>query len=200
MAEADPLAREVDCRIVYAGPAGAGKTANLEYLHRALDPDTRGKLISPGPDSGRTFFFDFLAVDLGSIGGWRVRLHLYTAPSGEDRTDDRIRILRGADGLVLVADSGADRLEANRRALDRLDDDLGAAERDRADLVTTLQYNKRDLETALAVEELEEALNPGGWPHQEAVARRGDGVVETLETVGYRVVRALEPGGSEATG
>ena len=198
MADADPVAREVDCRIVYAGPEGAGKTSNLEYLHQALAPEDRGKLISPGrDDSGRSFFFDFLAVDLGSVGSWQVRLHLYTAPGGRDRTEDRVRILRGADALVLVVDSGGDRLDANRAALDRLAEDLEEAGREREGLVTAFQYNKRDLGDALAVEELEEALNPGGIPYFEAVARRGDGVVETVEEVGYRVVRELGLGAPE---
>ncbi len=200
MADADPVAREVDCRIVYAGPEGAGKTANLEYLHQALDPEDRGKLISPSQDSGRSFFFDFLAVDLGPMGAWRVRLHLYTAPAGEERAEDRIRILQGADALVLVMDSDGERLEENRAALERLADDLDRADRDRDGMVTAYQYNKRDLDGALPVEEMEEALNPDGAPHVEAVARRGDGVVETLEEVGYRVVRSLELGTPEGEG
>lgn len=200
MADADPVAREVDCRIVYAGPEGAGKTANLEYLHQALDPEDRGKLISPSQDSGRSFFFDFLAVDLGPMGAWRVRLHLYTAPAGEERAEDRIRILQGADALVLVMDSDGERLDENRAALERLADDLDRAERERDGLVTAYQYNKRDLDGALPVEEMEEALNPDGAPHVEAVARRGDGVVETLEEVGYRVVRSLELGTPEGEG
>lgn len=197
MVEADPVAREVDCRVVYAGPEGAGKTANLEYLHQALDPDRRGKLISPSGSSGRSFHFDFLAVELGSIGSWHVRLHLYTAPGGRDRTEDRVRILRGADALVLVVDSGGDRLEANRDALDRLAEDLDEAGRRREELVTVFQYNKRDRGDALPVEELQGALNPGEAPYFEAVARRGDGVVETVEEVGYRVVRELGLGAPE---
>lgn len=200
MADVDPVAREVDCRIVYAGAEGAGKTANLEYLHQALDPEDRGKLISPSPASGRSFFFDFLAVDLGSLGGWRVRLHLYTTPDGQQRSDDRVRILRGADGVVLVVDSGAERLEENRRALERLEADLAEAGRDRAGLALAVQYNKRDLEGTVPVEELEQALNPEGVPHFEAVARRGDGVVDTLEEVGYCVVRSLELGEGEGAG
>lgn len=200
MVDADPVAREVDYRVVYAGPEGSGKTANLEYLHQSLDPEDRGKLISPSPDSGRSFFFDFLAVDLGAVGAWRVRLHLYTAPSGEERAEDRIRILSGADALVLVVDSDRDRLEDNRRALERLNGDLEEAGREDAGLVTAFQYNKRDLDGALPVEELEGALNPGGAPYFEAVARRGDGVVETLEEVGYRVVRTFDLGEPEAAG
>ncbi len=192
MVDADPVAREVDCRVVYAGPEGAGKSANLEYLHQALDPDRRGKLISPSGGSGRSFHFDFLAVDLGPMGAWRVRLHLYTAPAGEERSEDRVRILQGADALVLVVDSDEGRLEENRAALEGLDDDLAEAGRERGGLVTAFQYNKRDLEDALPIERLEEELNPGGAPYFEAMARRGDGVVETLEEVGYRVVRALD--------
>lgn len=200
MADVDPVAGEVDCRVVYAGPEGAGKSANLEYLHQALDPDDQGTLISPSPASGRSFYFDFLAVDLGLLAGWRIRLHLYTAPAGEERSEDRVRILQGADGLVLVVDSDPDRLEENRRSLERVDADLEEAGRDRAGLVTAFQYNKRDLDAASPVEDLQAALNPDGDPHFEAVARRGDGVVETLEDVGYRVVRSLELDQAEGAG
>ena len=200
MADADPVARELDCRVVYCGAPGAGKTANLEYLHQALDPGRRGKLISPSGGSDRSFHFDFLAVDLGHMGEWRVRLHLYTAPAGAARSEDRVRILQGADALVVVVDSDGDRLEDNRTALEDLDEDLSEAGRERRELVTAFQYNKRDLGSAVPLEELEAALNPGGAPHFEAVARRGDGVVETLEEVGYRVVRALDLSAEEAEG
>lgn len=200
MADADPVAREVDCRVVYAGPSGAGKSTNLEYLHSALHPDSRGKLISPSQGSGRSFFFDFLAVELGVLGAWRIRLHLYTAPAGSDRAEDRVRILQGADAVVLVVDSDRGRLDENRAALERLESDLKKAGRDRSSLVTAFQYNKRDVLGALGVEALETALNRFGDPYFEAVARRGDGVVETLEEVGYRVVRGLDLPDPEATG
>ena len=197
MADADPVAREVDCRVVYCGADGAGKTANLEYLHKALDPDTRGQLITPGRGADRAYFFDFLTVDLGMVRGWRVRLHLYALPATAGSRDDRGRILQGADAVVLVVDSSPERQDANREALGTLQGDLEALDRDGVPLAT-FQYNKRDLPDAVPVEALEERLNPSGVPHHEAVARRGDGVVETLEEVGFRVVRSLDPPGGAA--
>lgn len=191
MADADPVAREVDCRVVYCGAEGAGKTANLEYLHGALHPDTRGKLIRPDSGSDRPYSFDFLTVDLGVVRRWRTRLHLYAVPGGAGAGEDRTRILDGADALVLVVDSAADRLDANREALRALQEDLEGLEPG-GDPVASFQYNKRDLPGALPVEQLEEELNAAGVPHHPAVALRGDGVVETLEEVAFRVVRSLE--------
>lgn len=192
MADADPLAREVNCRVVYCGAEGAGKTANLEYIHKALDPDSRGKLITPSRGGDRAYFFDFLTVDLGVVRRWRTRLSLYAIPTSTGAREDRGRVLRGADALVVVVDSDPDRLDANREALGTLRDDLEALELKRDALVASIQYNKRDLPGALPVARLEERLNPGGIPYHEAVARRGDGVVETLEEVGFRVLRSLE--------
>lgn len=197
MADADPVAREVDCRVVYCGAEGAGKTANLEYLHEVLDPDTRGKLITPGRRGDGGYFFDFLTVDLGVVRRWRARVHLYAIAATTGTREQRGRILRGADGLIVVVDSDPDRQDANREALATLQADLESLELAADALVASLQYNKRDLPDAVAVERLEEGLNPGGVPYHEAVARRGDGVVETLEEVGFRVIRSLDLPGED---
>lgn len=186
------MAREADARIVYCGPRGAGKTSNLKQLHQALAPDSRGKLITSMADARRAFGFEFLSVDLGEIYGLRTRLHLYALPvdAGED---GRERILDGADGVILVADSGEDRLEDDRSARQRLEDSLRRTGRSLDEVAFVLQYNKRDLDAALPVDRLQDALNPQGAPYVEAVARRGDGVVETVEEAGVRVLRRVEP-------
>lgn len=191
------MAREADARIVYCGPPGAGKTANLKYLHGALEPATRGQLITSVADSERAFGFDFLSVDLGEVRGFSTRLHLYALPR-DPGEDGRRRILGGADGVVLVADSGPERLDRDRSALEGVAAALGAAGRGLDEVVLALQYNKRDLDDALPVERLEETLNPGGAPAFEAIARRGEGVVETVEEVSVRVLRALGAGGEGA--
>lgn len=190
--DVDPVAREADARIVYCGPPGAGKTTNLKYLHQALAPETRGKLISSVADSDRAFAFDFLSVDLGEIRGYSTRLHLYALPR-EPGEDGRRRILGGADGVVLVADSGRDRLDADRSALQQVAGGLQAAGRDVSEVVLALQYNKRDLADPLPVADLEAALNPAEAPSIPAVAQRGEGVVETVEEVAVRVLRAFGP-------
>lgn len=187
------MAGEADARVVYCGPPGSGKTANLKHLYHALAPDSRGKLITSVADSERAFGFDFLSVELGAIGGFDTRLHLYALPR-DPGEEGRRRILEGADGVVLVADSAPDRLEDDRTALERLRAGLEAGGRGLDEVVFALQYNKRDLDDALPVDRMEAALNPAGAPYVEAVARRGEGVVETVEEVGVRVLRAFGPG------
>lgn len=193
--ELDPVAREADWRIVYCGPPGAGKTSNLEHLHAVLAPETRGRFITPVPGSQRTFRFDFLSVDLGDIRGYRTRFHLYGLPADVGGEGGRERLLRMADGIVLVLDSGAERAGANRSAVRRLEEGLRDVGRDPAGVEVVLQYNKRDLRDALPVPRMEEMLNPRGRPHLEAVATRGAGVVRTIEEVGTRVLDGFRPGG-----
>lgn len=194
MTSAPPDDREADLRIVYCGASGAGKTTNLEQIHASLDPATRGRLVMAdgGPEHG--FGFDFLAVDLGTIRGERTRLHLYTLPTEDGGKPARDRLLGGADGVVLVVDSSASRMEENREALQSLRRGLEAAGRTPGEVVPAVQYNKRDLPDALPVEELEAAINPAGAPHFEAVANRGEGVLETLEEVAFHVVRMTTGG------
>lgn len=192
MADADHSARTLDCRVVYCGAPGSGKTTNLQQLHRRLVPESRGKLISPtaGPDD--TFIFDFLAVELGEIRGYEARLHLYTLPDEIGSREAAGRILRGADAVVLVVDSRPDRQEANRRALSRLQEALQRVDRvPEEDLVLAVQYNRRDAPDALPVERLEELLEVGAATRHETVAAGGEGVVETLEEVTVEVMRSL---------
>lgn len=194
--ELDRVAREADWRIVYCGPPGGGKTSNLEHLHAVLRPDTRGRLITPVPGSERTFRFDFLSVDLGEIRGWRTRFHLYGLPADLGAEDGRERILRMADGIVLVLDSAPARADANRSAVQRLARGLREVDRDPSRVPVVVQYNKRDLSDAVPVPRLEAQLNLGELPHLEAIAERGTGVVETIEEVAARVLRDFGPGGA----
>lgn len=196
MVKTDHTARRADCRVVYCGPPESGKTTNLQHLYQRLDPETRGKLISPTSGDDRSFFFDFLAVEIGAFRGFRVRLHLYTLPGGVTNDEGRGRILRGADGIVFVADSDPDRASANEDSLLRLYENLDRVDHPVDDLAFALQYNKRDLEDAVPVEMLEENLNPDGADFFEAIAVRGDGVFETITGVGAEIVRAFDPGGN----
>lgn len=190
MAKVDRTAGELACRIVLCGPPASGKTENLQYLSRRLDPASRGRLISPAGGDDSSFFFDFLAVELGDFHGLRTHLHLYAIPGGEGNEEARRRILRGADGLIFVADSRADRRASNGEALNRVRADLERAEREDEPLSVGLQYNKRDLSDILSVETLEEDLNPEGAPFFEAVATVGRGVIETVSAVGAAVIRS----------
>jgi mutual gliding-motility protein MglA len=183
--------REINCKLVYYGPGLGGKTTNLEYVYNKVSPDTRGKLISLATEQERTLFFDFLPVDLGSIRGFKTRFHLYTVPGQVYYNASRRLILKGVDGLVFVADSQAERMDANIAALENLYENLADYGYDAAQLPIVLQWNKRDLPSAVPVDELRRQLNPMGLHEHEAVAVSGAGVFDTLKAVSKLVLKSL---------
>jgi len=187
-------AREINCKVVYYGPALCGKTTNLEVIHRRVAPESRGTLMSLATETDRTLFFDFLPVDLGSVRGFTTRFHLYTVPGQVQYDASRRLILKGVDGVVFVADSAPDRLEANVASLRNLEENLRSYDIDPQSVPLVLQYNKRDLADAVPTETLDAALRTG-WtetaPTHEAVARDGTGVFETLRDVSTRVIASL---------
>lgn len=183
--------REINCKLVYYGPGLGGKTTNLEYVYNKVNPETRGKLISLATEQERTLFFDFLPVDLGSIRGFKTRFHLYTVPGQVYYNASRRLILKGVDGLVFVADSQAERMDANIAALENLYENLHDYGYDPAQLPIVLQWNKRDLPTAVPVDELRRQLNPMGLQDYEAVAVDGTGVFDTLKAVSKLVLKSL---------
>jgi mutual gliding-motility protein MglA len=183
--------REINCKLVYYGPGLGGKTTNLEYVYNKVSPDTRGKLISLATEQERTLFFDFLPVDLGSIRGFKTRFHLYTVPGQVYYNASRRLILKGVDGLVFVADSQAERMDANIAALENLYENLSDYGYDPANLPIVLQWNKRDMPNAVPVEELRRQLNPMGLQEYEAVAVEGTGVFDTLKAVSKLVLKSL---------
>jgi mutual gliding-motility protein MglA len=163
--------REINCKIVYYGPGLGGKTTNLEHIYRKVSPNTRGKLISLATETERTLFFDFLPVDLGTIRGFNTRFHLYTVPGQVYYNASRKLILKGVDGIVFVADSQAERMEANLEAMQNLYDNMAEYGYDITRMPFVLQYNKRDLPNASSVRELQESLNPG-WEVADPSRRR----------------------------
>lgn len=183
--------REINCKIVYYGTGLGGKTTNLEYVYSKVDPETRGKMISLATEADRTLFFDFLPVDLGSIRGFKTRFHLYTVPGQVYYNASRKLILKGVDGIIFVADSQVDRAEANVEAMHNLYENLESYGYDLSKIPFVIQYNKRDLERILPVEEMRAELNPMSVPDFEAVAVEGKGVFETLKTVSKKVVKTL---------
>ncbi|MEX0843004.1 MAG: ADP-ribosylation factor-like protein [Gemmatimonadota bacterium] len=183
--------REINCKIVYYGTGLGGKTTNLEHVYSKVDPQTRGKLISLATEADRTLFFDFLPVDLGSIRGFKTRFHLYTVPGQVYYNASRKLILKGVDGIIFVADSQRDRAEANIEAMHNLYENLETYGYDLSRIPFVIQYNKRDLDRILPVEELRAELNPMGVPDLEAVATQGNGVFETLKAVSKAVVKTL---------
>jgi signal recognition particle receptor subunit beta len=155
--------REINCKLVYYGPGLGGKTTNLEYVYEKVAPSSKGKLISLATETERTLFFDFLPVDLGTIRGFRTRFHLYTVPGQVYYNASRKLILKGVDGVVFVADSQIERMEANLEAMQNLYDNMAQHGYDLTRLPFVIQYNKRDLPNAAPIAQLDAALNPG-WP------------------------------------
>ena len=183
--------REINCKIVYYGPGLCGKTTNLEYVYQKVNPETRGKMISLATENERTLFFDFLPVDLGTIRGFKTRFHLYTVPGQVYYNASRRLILKGVDGIVFVADSQAERMDANLASMQNLYENLADYGYDPRQLPMVLQYNKRDITTRVPVEELGMQLNPGGLEEYEAVATEGEGVFDTLRAVSKQVIKSL---------
>lgn len=184
--------REINCKIVYYGPGLCGKTANLQYIYDKTDPNLKGKMISLATETDRTLFFDFMPLKLGEIKGFKVRFHLYTVPGQVFYDASRKLILKGADGVVFVADSQMDRMDANLDSFDNLRDNLKEHGYDLDTIPLVLQYNKRDLPDILPVKELEEALNFRGVKSFEAIAIKGVGVFETLKQIAKEIIIKLK--------
>ena len=184
--------KEITCKIVYYGPGLGGKTTNVQHLHDRTVAGARGRLLSLKTDTERTLFFDFFPLDLGEVGGHRLRLSLYTVPGQVFYKASRKIILQGLDGVVFVADSQRARLEADVESLEDLRENLAEHGRSLHAMPYVVQYNKRDLPDVVPVDELRALLNPEGAPELEAAAASGRGVFETLKAVARRVLLELK--------
>ena len=174
-------AREINCKLVYYGPGLGGKTTNLQHIYARIDPKSKGKLISLATKTERTLFFDFLPLDLGTVRGFKTRFHLYTVPGQVFYDASRKLILKGADGVIFVADSQDERLEANLESLENLEQNLAEQGQSLDAMPHVMQYNKRDLPNVVSLPELQAALNGRNAPWYEACATKGIGVFETLK-------------------
>ena len=184
--------REINCKIVYYGPGLCGKTTNLQHIYQKTNPDVKGKMISLATETERTLFFDFLPLALGEIRGFKTRFQLYTVPGQVFYDASRKLILKGVDGVVFVADSQIERMEANIESLDNLKVNLREQGYELDKVPYVIQYNKRDLPNAATLEELQRLLNPTGAPEFEACATTGEGVFETLKATAKGVLAALQ--------
>ena len=189
------MAREINCKIVYYGPGLCGKTTNLQYIYERTNPEAKGKMISLATETERTLFFDFLPLSLGEIRGFKTRFHLYTVPGQVFYDASRKLILKGVDGVIFVADSQIERLEANQESVDNLRTNLAEQGYNLEKIPYVVQYNKRDLPNVVSVEELRPLINPMGVPDYEAVARTGVGVFDTLKAVSKLVLTEMRRGG-----
>jgi signal recognition particle receptor subunit beta len=183
--------REINCKIVYYGPGLCGKTTNLQYIYDKTNPNAKGKLISLATETDRTLFFDFLPLELGTVRGFRTRFHLYTVPGQVFYDASRKLILKGVDGVIFVADSQVERMDANVESLENLQANLKTQGYDINTIPFVLQLNKRDLPNVAPVDEMKRLLMRREEPVFEAVAAKGPGVFETLKGVAKLVLQEL---------
>src|SRR5687768_3410848 len=175
--------RELTAKIVYYGPGLGGKTTNLQVLHRRLEPGTAGDLLALSTETDRTIYFDLLPVELGDIKGYTIRFQLATVPGQTAYNETRRVVLKGADGVVFVADSQWTMLPKNLESWQSLKENLAANALDISTVPVVIQYNKRDLPDILSVPAMEEALGFSQYPHVEPVASEGRGVTETFKLI-----------------
>lgn len=186
--------REINCKIVYYGPGLCGKTTNLQYVYNKTANESKGKMISLATETERTLFFDFLPLTLGEIRGFKTRFHLYTVPGQVFYDASRKLILKGVDGIVFVADSQPERMDANIESMENLRTNLAELGFELEKMPLVVQYNKRDLPNAMDLAEMKKQLNPRGAPDFEACATQGTGVFDTLKAIAKQVLMELKKG------
>jgi len=186
--------KEINCKIVYYGPGLGGKTTNIQYIYQKTSSQNKGQMITLNTENERTLFFDFLPLDLGEIRGFKTRFHLYTVPGQVFYEASRKLILRGVDGLVFVADSQVERVEANLESFQGLERNLIDQGYDLAKVPLVMQWNKRDLPNIVPVEDLQMQLNKRKNPSFEAIASQGHGVFETLKMISKSVLLNIKGG------
>lgn len=184
--------KQINAKIVYYGPGMSGKTTNLEVVHQRAPEHNRGELTSISTDGDRTLFFDYMPLDLGSIAGMRTCFQMYTVPGQVYYNSTRKLVLQGVDGVIFVADSGAGALEANIESLRNLEENLNEYGKSLATLPHVIQFNKRDLDDAMPLEQLAESLNLHGAQMFEGVASTGQGVFPTLKGVAQAVLKNIQ--------
>jgi mutual gliding-motility protein MglA len=192
MALVNHQTREINAKIVYYGPGLCGKTTNIHMIFHRIAPGQRGKLISLATETGRTLFFDFLPVELGTIKNYRVRFHLYTVPGQVFYNATRKLVLKGADGVIFVADSQRAMLDANLESISNLRDNLHDQGLNLNTFPMVIQYNKRDLPDVLPIDELNAAVNPRLVPFYGAVATTGEGVLKTFTAISKQVLQDMQ--------
>jgi signal recognition particle receptor subunit beta len=183
--------REINCKLVYYGPGLSGKTTNLEVVHKKAPASKKGELTSIATEGDRTLFFDYMPLELGKVGGMNTKFQLYTVPGQVYYNATRKLVLQGADGVVFVADSQADKMDENLESFQNLEENLREQGLDPKTIPMVLQWNKRDLPNVLTCEELDKRMNKYGAPTFEAVAVTGDGVFPTLKKLAQIVLEKL---------
>src|SRR4030043_515492 len=191
MATINYAAREISVKIVYYGPGLSGKTTNLQIIHRKIPGNTKSDMVSLATEQDRTLFFDFLPMDLGKIKGFNTKFHLYTVPGQVYYNATRKLVLRGVDGIVFIADSAADKMDENFESFKNMEENLAEYGYKKETIPIIIQYNKRDLPNALAIEQINNTFNKYHLPWNEAIANKGKGVFESLKLIGKFVIDQL---------
>ena len=192
MPHLDPIEKQIVFKIVYFGPGMSGKTTNLLYIHKALNDRYKGEMLVLDTEKERTLFFDFFPVSLGTVQGYSLKFHLYTIPGQIFYEASRRIILEGADGVVFVADSSADRLDDNTEMFRLMNENLKNMGIDPSRFPLVLQYNKRDSNPRLEIGEIERELEIDEIPVTESIATEGKGVMKTLQVVSKVIIRRFQ--------
>jgi len=187
--------REINCKVVYYGPARAGKSTSLHHIFDQTSPDKRSKMTTLASETDQVLFFDLSMPALGEIRGFGLRLHLFTVPGQAQFEASRKLVLKGVDGVVFVADSRMERMEANRASMANLRTDLVAQGFDPGEIPLVMQYNKRDVPDLASLDELRRLHGYGPVPEFETIATTGHGVVATLDAIAGLVLQRLTKAG-----
>jgi signal recognition particle receptor subunit beta len=197
MALINHVKREINAKLIYFGPAQSGKSTNLNVIYKKLKPECRGKLKSMAVQQDRMLFFDFTLPGHGNVDGYHVRFHVYTLAGKVTREAAWKTVLKGADGVVFVADSAPNKAAANRESLTTLQEQLQGHGKSLPQIPCVIQCNKRDLSGALPLEEIRQICAAGDAPLLPAIARKGEGVFEALSRLVQMVVMDLRESGLE---
>jgi len=184
--------KEINCKIVYYGPPLCGKSTSLRRIYGEVHKGAKGEMVSLSQDDDRTLYFDFVPLNLGSVGGYTIRLHLYTVPGEVGYQQSRALISKGVDGVVFVADSQLERMESNLKSLSSLKEILRQEGHAWGEVPCVYQYNKRDLPNAVPVEELRRYLNAEGGEDFESIATDGSGTFEAFRAISTKVLHELK--------
>ena len=200
MAVFNSVKKEINIKIVYCGPSLCGKTTNVQTIHEKLAPHQRGEMVSLATKDDRTLFFDFLPIELGNVKGFKTRFHIYTVPGQVYYGLTRRAVLTNVDGVVFVADSQKDKMEANLESFKDLEENLKFYKKNILSTPVVIQYNKRDLPDIMPVDEINTALNKLQFPFFEASAVQGPGVLETLTACCKLILKQLDESSAKKEG
>jgi signal recognition particle receptor subunit beta len=187
----NPLTHEISAKIVYYGPGLSGKTTSLKRVYSGVKPERRGELISLATEGDRTIFFDFLPLQVERVRDMGVRLQLYTVPGQVFYAATRKLVLNGADGVVFVADSQPSARQSNMESFQSMRTIMSSLGIDLETFPFVIQYNKRDLDALMPVDQMTADLNWLGAPAFETSATAGTGILPALKEIIRLVVRAL---------